>query len=63
MDEVTDFIDVELGIGVSPRPQVKPQQEQPQQAPPDSERQQYALDPSQPVILPGEDSGVQDDSS
>ena len=23
----------------------------------------YALDPSQPVILPGEDSGVQDDSS
>ena len=63
MEEVTDFIDVELGIGVSPRPQVKPQQEQPQQAPPDSERQQYALDPSQPVILPGEDSGVQDDSS
>ena len=66
MDEVTDFIDTELGIGVSPRPKVKPQQkEQPQQAPPDpdSERQQYALDPSQPVILPGEDSGVQDDSS
>ena len=66
MDEVTDFIDTELGIGVSPRPKVKPQQkEQPQQAPPDpdGERQQYALDPSQPVILPGEDSGVQDDSS
>ena len=60
MDEVTDFIDTELGIGVSPRPKVKPQQAPPD---PDGERQQYALDPSQPVILPGEDSGVQDDSS
>ncbi len=62
MDEVTNFIDTELGIGVSPRPQAKPAQPQ-QQAPLDPERQSFALDPDQPVVMPGEDSGVQDGGS
>ncbi len=59
MDEVTDFIDTELGMKVSPRPQMK----QPQQEPLDGDRKQFALDPDKPVVMPGEDSGVQNDSS
>ena len=61
MDDVTDFIDTELGMKVSPRPQMK--QPQPQQEPLDGDRTQFALDPDKPVVMPGEDSGVQNDSS
>lgn len=57
MDEVTDFIDIELGMKVSPRPQVQQQPQQPpeQTVPLDGDRQQYALDPDKPVIMPGEE--------
>jgi hypothetical protein len=61
MDDVTDFIDTELGIGVSPRPQ-----KQKQQSPPatfNADTQQYALDPNQPVVMPGQPSGIEDDSN
>jgi len=61
MDDVTDFIDTELGIKVSPRPQMK--QPQPQQEPLDGDRAQFALDPNKPVVMPGEDSGAQNDGS
>ena len=63
MDEVTDFIDTELGMKVSPRPQMKQPQQEPQQEPLDGDRKQFALDPDKPVVMPGEDSGVQNDSS
>ncbi len=61
MDDVTDFIDTELGLKVSPRPQME--QPQPQQEPLDGDRAQFALDPNKPVVMPGEDSGAQNDGS
>jgi len=72
MDDVTDFIDTELGmkVKVSPRPQqqhttannITTTTPVPQE-PLDPERQSFALDPDQPVILPGEDSGIQESSN
>jgi len=70
MDDVTDFIDKELGIGVSRKPQqqhttannITTTTPVPQE-PLDPERQSFALDPDQPVIMPGEDSGVQESSN
>ena len=66
MDEVTDFIDTELGIGVSPRPQTKKQtprgnNELPPELDPDT--QGYALDPDQPVVMPGQPSGIEEPST
>ena len=69
MDEVTGFIDTELGIGVSPRPkpqqsqQQAPQNDVQQETPLNEENKQFALDPSQPVIMPGEPTGLENDSS
>ena len=55
MDEVTDFIDTELGMKVSPRPQQQMQQPQQQMQMSSSE---HALDPSKPVVMPGQE-GIQ----
>ena len=69
MDEVTGFIDTELGIGVSPRPkpqqsqQQAPQNDAQQETPLNEENKQFALDPSQPVVMPGEPTGLENDSS
>lgn len=61
MDEVTDFIDTELGMKVSPRPQPGPKMGQEFQVPQNSQSNQqmkddseYALDPNQPVVMPGQ---------
>jgi hypothetical protein len=72
MDDVTDFIDTELGIGVSPKPSViqKLKSETKQSTPGtagtgvlDPEAQGYALDPDQPVVMPGQPSGIEEDSN
>ena len=57
MDDVTDFIDTELGIKVSPRPQQQMQQQsqQPQQQPQPMNSNEHALDPSKPVVMPGQE--------
>ena len=67
MDDVTDFIDTELGIGVSPRPSViqklKEQTGTAGTGVIDPEAQGYALDPNQPVVMPGQPSGIEDASN
>jgi hypothetical protein len=67
MDDVTDFIDTELGIGVSPRPQTKKQPSgnpDTMKAPElDPVAQGYALDPDQPVVMPGQPSGIEEPSN